>query len=173
MKKVIVLRHAKSSWSDPSLEDHDRPLNARGRQTALIIAEWLAHQKHRPDTILCSSSRRTQETVERMRKIDQKLPDPVVEPGLYHASPGTMLDRMRALPPDCATVMLVGHQPGLGSLIRRLSDGREKRRCRRAYEHFPTAAAAVLEIDIADWSELDAETARFVDFAKPRELMDA
>jgi phosphohistidine phosphatase len=69
--------------------------------------------------------------------------------------------------------MLVGHNPGLASLVRQLSDGREKRRCRRAYEHFPTGAAAVMELDIDDWSGIDFERARFVDFAVPRELMDA
>ena len=173
MKKVILLRHAKSSWADPALEDHDRPLNKRGKSAAPVIAQWLAHRKHLPDTILCSSSRRTRETVEQMRKAVPDLPEAAIEPTLYHAAPGTMLERLKELPASAETAMLVGHQPGLGSLARLMSDGREKRRCRRAYEHFPTAAAAVLELDIDDWSELDVAKARFVDFAKPRELMDA
>ena len=69
--------------------------------------------------------------------------------------------------------MLVGHNPGLGSLVRKMSDGHEKRRCRRAYEHFPTGAAAVLELDLDNWAEIDFAKARFVDFAAPRELMEA
>jgi len=97
----------------------------------------------------------------------------VIECQLYHASPATMRDRLSRLPNECDTVLLIGHQPGLGALTRKMADGREKRRYRRAYEHFPTAAAAVLELDIEGWSGLAYASARFVDFAKPRELMDA
>lgn len=173
MKKVILLRHAKSSWDDPATDDHDRPLNKRGKAAVPLIGGWLAHRQHLPDTVLCSSSTRTRETVSRMRSALPRLPEPVIEHELYHASPCAMRDRLARLPPDCETVMLVGHNPGLGSLVRKMSDGREKRRCRRAFEHFPTAAAAVLELDLDDWSKLDFARARFVDFAMPRELMDA
>ena len=173
MKKVILLRHAKSSWSDPTLDDHDRPLNGRGKAAAPVIGAWLAHRKHIPDTVLCSSSERTKQTVRRMKGALPGLPEPEVDPALYHASPTTMRDRLAQLPEDCDTVMLVGHQPGLGALVRKLANGREQRRCKRAYEHFPTAAAAVLEVDVDAWSDLDFAQARFVDFAKPRELMDA
>lgn len=173
MKKIILLRHAKSSWDDPSLDDHDRPLNNRGRSAAPVIANWLAHRKHGVDLILCSSAVRTRETVARMRNAVPDLPEPLIEHGLYHASPEMLRERLRALPSDCGAVMLVGHQPGLSSLARQLADGTENRRCRRAYEHFPTAAAAVLELDIGAWTDLSYGAARFVDFAKPRELMEA
>jgi phosphohistidine phosphatase len=173
MKKVILLRHAKSSWDDPGVEDHDRPLSKRGRASAPLIARWLSQRRHVPDMVLCSSSARTRETVDRMRKAIPKLPEPVVERELYHASPCTMRDRLARLPRECDTIMLVGHNPGLGSLVRKMSNGRENRRCRRAYEHFPTGAAAVLELDVEDWSKVDFNQARFVDFAVPRELMDA
>jgi phosphohistidine phosphatase len=69
--------------------------------------------------------------------------------------------------------MLVGHNPGLGALVRKISDGREDRRRRRACEHFPTGAAAVLELDLENWSDIDFAKARFIDFATPRELMEA
>jgi phosphohistidine phosphatase len=173
MRKVILLRHAKSSWSDPAIDDHDRPLNRRGKAAAPLIGRWLAERCHVPDTVLCSSSRRTRQTVDRMRCSPLELPEPAIERELYHASPEQMLDRVRELPDDCRTVMLVGHNPGLGSLVRKMSDGRENRRCRRAYEHFPTGAAAVLEFDLDNWSNVDFGKARFVDFASPRELMEA
>ena len=173
MKKVILLRHAKSSWDDPALEDHDRPLNKRGKASVPVIGRWLVEHRHMPDAVLCSSSARTRETVSRMRAALPTLPGPIVERELYHASPGAMRDRLAKLPRDCSTVMLVGHNPGLGSLVRKMSDGRENRRCRRAYEHFPTGAAAVLELDVDDWSKIDFNRARFVDFAAPRELMEA
>lgn len=176
MKKLILLRHAKSSWKDTSLDDHDRPLNARGNAAAPVIGKWLADRGHRPDIVLCSSSVRTRETAEKLATTMPSLPDPVIEEGLYHAAPGTMLTRLRELPATCQTAMIIGHQPGLSTLTRMLADGRESRRCQRAYEHFPTAAAAILEIDClknnSDWQSLDYRTARFADFAKPRELMD-
>lgn len=173
MKKIVILRHAKSSWDNPALDDHDRPLNGRGTSAAPVIGEWLKSRNHLPDAVLCSSSKRTLQTVNGIRSVIPRLPKPEVERALYHASPEELRARLTALPKNVHTVMVVGHQPGLGSLVRKLSNGHEQRRCKRAYEHFPTAAAAVLEIDLEDWSELDFETARFVDFAKPRELMDA
>ncbi len=173
MKKVILLRHAKSSWDEAATEDHDRPLNKRGRASAPLISRWLSQRRHLPDVVLCSSSARTCETVSRMRSATPDLPEPVVERELYHASPSAMRDRLAKLPCDCDTVMLVGHNPGLGSLVRKMADGRENRRCRRAYEHFPTGAAAVLELDLDDWSKIGFSQGRFVDFAVPRELIDA
>ena len=173
MRKVILLRHGKSRWDDPAVDDHDRPLNKRGKVSAPLMGRWLAERRHLPDTVLCSSSERTRETVRRMRRAVPKLPEPVVEPELYHASPEQMRDRLARLPRDCKAVMLVGHNPGLGALVRKMSDGHENRRCRRAYEHFPTCAAAVLELDLESWDEIDYAKARFVDFAAPRELMEA
>lgn len=173
MKKIILLRHAKSSWAEPSLDDHDRPLNRRGRGAAPVIGAWLARSGHLPDTVLCSSSVRTRETLD---LIGQYLPaeaERLFEDDLYHALPPTLLSRLRDLPRTCFTVLVVGHQPGLGSLTRLLSDGTAKRRCRRAFEHFPTAAAAVLEAEIEDWGKLAFGEARFIDFAKPRELAEA
>ncbi|MBY8976995.1 histidine phosphatase family protein [Rhodobacteraceae bacterium NNCM2] len=172
MKKVILLRHAKSSWSDPDLADHDRPLNPRGKASAPVIAQWLAHRKHLPDTILCSSAKRTKQTIKRMRSVLPELPDAKIEEKLYHASPDTMRERLNKLPKSCDTVLLVGHQPGIGALTRKLAEKKVRPRCARAFEHFPTAAAAVLEFDIKDWSELKYHEASFVDFAVPRELSD-
>jgi phosphohistidine phosphatase len=173
MKKVILLRHAKSRWDDPATDDHDRPLNKRGKAAAPLIGRWLGERRHLPDTVLCSSAVRTVETVRRMRRAMPELPEPVIERELYHAAPDAMRDRLARLPQRCGTAMLVGHNPGLGSLLRRMSDGREGRRCRRAFEHFPTGAAAVLELDIGHWAEIGYGEARFVDFAAPRELMEA
>lgn len=171
MKKVILLRHAKSSWDDPELPDHDRPLNERGRKAGKVIGTWLKERKHRPDAVLCSSAERARQTLKRLGKTLGPLPEPSVERGLYHAAPARLRDRLRKLDEACGTVLLIGHQPGLGSLSRKLSNGDVRPRCSRAFEHFPTAAAAVLEFDIDRWDELAYGGGRFVDFAVPRELM--
>lgn len=171
MKKIILLRHAKSSWSNSSLDDHDRPLNKRGKAAAPLIGAWLNRRHHCPDLVLCSSSKRTRDTVEKMREALPTLPEPVVDRTLYHASPEVMWTRLAGLPRNIESVMLVGHQPGLGSLACRLSDGRERHGCRRAFDHFPTGAAAVLEVNISSWDDLADQAARFVDFGIPREIM--
>ena len=172
MKKLILLRHAKSSWDDPEMVDHDRPLNRRGRRSAPVIAAWLAERGDVPDAVLCSSAARARETFELAREALPELPKPTVDRAIYHAVPRALRDRLAALDGACTTAMLIGHEPGIGALARKLSDGRPPARCARAFAHFPTAAAAVLEFDIADWNELDYGSGRFVDFAVPRELME-
>lgn len=171
MKTLILLRHAKSSWDDPDLDDHDRPLNKRGRHTAPVIAAWLAERGHLPDRVVCSSSVRTQETVERMRDALRNLPKAAIEPGLYHADPDRMLEIVRSQPDDAKTVMLVGHQPGLSAFARMLAGGKVRPGCSRAFEHFPTAAAAILASEANRWADIAPRTARFAEFAKPRELI--
>lgn len=172
MRTLILLRHAKSSWDDPELADHDRSLNKRGRRSAPATAAWLAERGHRPDAVLCSSARRAQETAELLRQGFPSLPEPVVERGLYHAAPGTLRARLARLDDDCNSAMVIGHEPGLGALAHALTDGRAEPGCARVFEHFPTAAAAVIALDIEGWATLDRGTGTLVDFAVPRELME-
>ncbi|MGF1501301.1 MAG: histidine phosphatase family protein [Paracoccaceae bacterium] len=171
MKKVILVRHGKSSWAEPALEDHDRPLNPRGKAAAPVIARWLVARDHRADLVLCSSARRTRDTVKMMARAIPELPFPVVERGLYHASPSQLRERLRKLPDSSRSVMVVGHQPGLSALARKLTNGHVRPRCKRAFDHFPTAAAAVLTFDVPNWREIDDHAGEFVDFARPRELL--
>jgi len=170
MKRVILLRHGKSSWRDPELEDHDRPLNKRGRGSSIVIGGWLSCRGYQPDVVLCSSAIRTRETAKRVRRAMPELPEPVIEPRLYLADPDGMVSCLRQLPEDAETVLLVGHQPGLSGFARKLANQDVRPRCAQAFAHFPTAAAAVLELDISKWNELAYGLGRFVDFAKPREL---
>lgn len=170
MKTVILMRHAKSSWRDRALDDLDRPLKKRGREAAPRMARWLDEQGLRPDRVLCSPARRTRETIELMRAADPSVPEPEIVPGLYEAAPAALLGELRRLPEDCDSVLMVGHQPGLGELLRLLTGGVASARLNRAFEKFPTAAVAVLEAEIAAWSGLGPEAARLVAFAAPREL---
>ncbi len=172
MKKLILLRHAKSSWDDPGLDDHDRTLNKRGKAASPVIGEWLTHRNHLPDAILCSTAVRARETLRRLALPESASRAVTFLPALYHASPETMLEVLRAVETDVDTVLLVGHQPGLGAMTRLMSD-HATARCKRAFEHFPTAAAAVLEADVPRWKDIGYGEANFIDFAKPRELMDA
>lgn len=173
MKTVILLRHAKSSWSDPALADHDRPLNDRGRGAAPAMGEWLLRRDLVPDLVVCSSAVRARETVERMAAAVPGLPKPVIEPRLYHAEPGAMLDILREQPDGFGRVMFVGHQPGLSAFARVLAGGRIRPGCSRAFEHFPTAGVAVLTAELDAWGAFAPHCATFREFAKPREVMDS
>lgn len=170
MRRLILLRHAKSSWADPDAPDHDRPLNARGRAAAALMGGWLARRGDIPDHVLLSDSARTIETWALARPALPQAPAGDPTPRLYHADPATMLSVLRTAPAAARTVLLIGHQPGIGAFARKLSDGAAKPSCARAFRRFPTGAAAVLEFDAEDWASADWGGARFTAFGAPREI---
>lgn len=170
MKTLILMRHAKSSWKDRTLDDRDRPLARRGREAAPLMARWLGAQGLLPDTVLCSPSRRTRETLELMRAAVPTIPAPQIRTGLYEAMPAALLGELRRLPKSCARVVVLGHQPGLGELLRLLVHRVRNPQDRRAFEKFPTAAIAVLEAEISRWADLGPAMAELSAFAAPREL---
>ncbi len=172
MKTLIQMRHAKSGWAEPGMDDHDRALNQRGRSAVPVMAHWLAARGLRPAKVLCSPSRRTRETAALMRDAAPRLPEPDLPAALYHAGPGTLLEHLRRLPKGCYSVLVIGHEPGLSTLLRMLGGRAAAPERRRAHGHFPTAAIAVLEADIGDWRDLGADRVEFVAFAVPRELME-
>jgi phosphohistidine phosphatase len=94
-RTLILIRHTKSDWDDPGLDDHDRPLNDRGRLSAPRIGAWLAEQGFEPDAVLCSTARRTRETWEGIATQLPGAPEPVYSAGLYHAAPVDMLNAIR------------------------------------------------------------------------------
>jgi phosphohistidine phosphatase len=171
MRRVILFRHAKSSWSDPDLEDHDRPLNRRGRLAASLMGAWLADSDLRPDHVLVSSSARTQETWARARRAFDAPPEAETDPALYHADPMTMLARLQTMDETVGAAMIVGHQPGIGALCRRLAGETPPAHCQRAFEKFPTAAVAVVDFAVDAWPEIGFHLGRFHIFATPRELV--
>jgi phosphohistidine phosphatase len=172
MKTLILMRHAKSGWAEKGMGDHDRRLNKRGRLAAPVMAHWLDRQGYRPDHVLCSSALRTRETVELMREAVPSMPRPEVLETLYHAGPGSLKQHLARLPGTCGCALLVGHEPGLSTFLRTLGGSNAPPECRRAYDHLPTAAIAVLEADIGDWGELGADGTEFAAFVTPQELME-
>ena len=172
MKTLILMRHAKSSWAEPGVGDHDRPLNARGRLAVPVMAQWMDERGLRPDRILCSSARRTCETAALMRQAVPSLPEPEVSAELYLASPGALRQHLAQLPEGCNSALVIGHEPGLGTFLRMLGGSDAAPDNRRAYTHFPTAAMAVLQADVGGWVDFSTEAAEFVAFAAPRELLE-
>lgn len=167
MGTLLLLRHAKSSWADPSLADVERPLAPRGEKAARAIARYLLEKRVRPELVLCSTSHRTRQTFE---AIEPSLGRDVAveyEQELYGASEDELLARIRRVPPEVDTLLMIGHNPGMQDLALLLAGGGA--RLDRLREKFPTAALATLAT--ADgWAGLKAGGAELVDYVVPREL---
>ena len=167
MKRLYLLRHAKSSWQDPGLPDHDRPLAGRGRRAAAAIGLHLRAQGIEPELVLCSTARRARETLER---IEPALPtaDIRIEPELYGASAGALLERLRRVADDVDSVMVIGHNPGLQRLA--LDVARPAPAVRELDAKYPTAALATLTLADPTWQALERGTAELAAFVRPRDL---
>lgn len=162
MKTLLVLRHAKSSWADESLDDHDRPLNRRGERAAPLMGRWAAAHDAVPDVVLCSTAVRARRTAELFLEaagLDCRV---TLLPALYLADPGTYLAALRELPPAVGRAMVVGHNPGLEDLVAGLT-GR--------HERMPTAALAAVELALDDWAHLpDAARGSLRALWRPKEI---
>jgi phosphohistidine phosphatase len=166
--RLYLLRHAKSSWKEAGLADHDRPLKKRGRRAAELIAGHIREQAIAPDIVLCSSSRRTRETLEH---IEPALPPDTaveIERDLYGASAGGLLERLQKLPDDVESALLIGHNPGLQVLALDLAATGDELEPLR--EKFPTAALATVDVGGRSWSGLRPDAAELVAYVRPRDL---
>ena len=167
MHTVYLLRHAKSSWSDPTLPDQDRPLARRGRRDAKRVAEHVVRLGIKPELVLCSASERTRETLELVRPAFGATSQVRLEAGLYAASADTLLERLRAVPEQVASVMLIGHNPGLHELAVALaSTGTELERLKAK---FPTGALATLTLPKAPWGRLSPADAVLAAYVVPKQ----
>jgi phosphohistidine phosphatase len=162
MKLLLILRHAKSSWKNPGLDDHDRPLNKRGRRDAPRMGRLLQHEDLLPDLILSSTAVRARTTAEMVADTSCYEGTLELTPELYGAEPEVYIDLLGRLDDDYNNVMVVGHNPSLEQLLQTLT-GTE--------ETLPTAALAKVELEIDAWSELDgSRRGSLVQLWRPREL---
>lgn len=162
--RLILMRHAKSSWKDTTMDDHDRPLNGRGRRSAAALGDWLRQNGFVPDRILCSSATRCQETC---AGLALGIPPQVIG-ALYHASPREMFGQLQRATGTC--VLMIGHNEGIGVLAQRLPAEPVPHPKFGAY---PTGATLVTEFDAACWRDIRPGTARAIGFVVPRELPGA
>ncbi|MBI2739955.1 MAG: histidine phosphatase family protein [Rhodospirillales bacterium] len=171
MKTLLLLRHAKSAWSDPRLDDHDRPLNGRGERAAKAMADRIARQGPRPDLILCSTAMRTRQTLAPLlKRLDGPAPPISLENGLYLASEDALLVRLRAVADDVPTVLLIGHNDGIGQLAADLASDGPADALAALRAKYPTGALAVLRTPDGPWSELKPGSAKLLEFVRPRDL---
>jgi phosphohistidine phosphatase len=168
MKRVYLLRHAKSSWKDRSIPDRDRPLAGRGRRAAKAMARHLEAEGVRPDLVLCSPARRTRETLERVESALGGDVEAKVDDALYGASESELLAHLKELPEGVGSVMLIGHNPGLEELALALaSDGAGLARMR---EKYPTAALATIDLPARRWSTVRRRSGELVGFVRPKDV---
>ncbi len=166
MRRLILMRHAKSDWDNPALPDHDRPLNSRGRKAARLMGGWLLAKGLIPDVALVSSAQRTRETWEGLTA-DWPRPLPEVRflQELYNASPDVMMHLVAR--ETASTMMVLGHNPGLAEAAQRVvAEPPEHPK----FDRFPTCAMLVAEFDIADWADAAPGSGRAVAFVVPRDL---
>jgi phosphohistidine phosphatase len=168
MHTLYLLRHAKSSWADPTLPDRERPLAPRGRRDGQRIAKHLARLRIQPELVLCSTAERTRETLELVRPSLGTTGTMRLEAELYGASSDELLERIRIVPEEVASVMLIGHNPGLQDLALVLaSAGADLERLKAK---FPTAALATLTFANTPWSTLSVADALLAAYVVPKQL---
>lgn len=161
MRELLILRHAKSSWKDTGLSDHDRPLNGRGRRAAPRMGELLLAEQILPEHVLCSTAKRARATAKRAMRAAGYEGEIEHLPELYLASPAEILDVLATIPDRYARILVVGHNPGMESLVARLTG---------QHHAFPTAALAHVSLDVDHWREAPEAHGGLLGFWVPREL---
>lgn len=149
MKTLLLMRHAKSSWKDPGLTDHERPLKKRGRKDTKHIARVIEKNDLFPDLILSSSARRAVETVEVLVDVLGYENEIIYSDALYMGEPGDFIEALKTLDNDYEKVMIVAHNPGLEAYVQ-IIDGE--------IEALPTAALGQMVLSLEDWQEISFET---------------
>jgi len=170
MAVIHLLRHAKSAWDDPELDDHDRPLAPRGQRAAAAVGVYLQQQAVAPDLVICSTSLRTRETY---AIIEEHLPEGTevrFEAGVYHASVMRLFELCATAGDGIDDVMVIGHNPGMHSLAFNLAAGGDGDALGRLRLKFPTAALASIEVD-GPLSSLKAGRGSLLRFVVPKDLV--
>jgi phosphohistidine phosphatase len=163
MKNLLLLRHAKSDWDDPSLRDFDRPLAARGERDAPKIGKALRKRGPAPDSIISSPAVRAKQTIEAVAKAARFEHKIQFNEAIYDASSPELLQLIRSLPDDSSCVLLVGHNPGFEDLVGRLSG---------SHERMPTAALACIQFQIDKWEDVDDGKGKLAWLLTPKHLGD-
>lgn len=168
LKTLTLLRHAKSSWDDDALPDHDRPLAARGLDDAPRMGLRLAARGLEPDLILSSTAARARQTAELVLAGLGGTAELRSDPRIYLASPGELLAVIAGVGDDIRELMLVGHNPGMTELVRMIVPG-------LGLANLPTAGAVAVDCETSRWSSVDAAAfaLRFYDFPKNPEPITA
>lgn len=163
-KRLILIRHAKSSWDAP-FDDHARTLNERGRESATMLGNWLRDKSYMPDTIYCSDAARTRETTDRIVAALGEAPQIVLKDKMYNGAAMTLMRVLKAAQGD--TVALVAHNPGISFFAEDIVAGPPDH---NRFLDYPTGATLVCDFDINDWAEVVSRSGQVIDFVVPKDL---
>ncbi len=162
MKTLYIMRHAKSSWDHPSLSDFERPLNGRGKNAAPFMGGLIRRRDLLPEVILCSPARRALSTAKLVKQGGALNADILFDERIYEASPNNLRQVVAELDDTFSSAMLIGHNPGIEGFIRYLTN---------ELEPMPTAAVAVIELDVEKWSEVNDGCGELKTVIRPRDEM--
>jgi phosphohistidine phosphatase len=168
MKTLHLLRHAKSSWKDPALDDHERPLSKRGRETAKMIGAYLRREKIRPDIVVCSTAVRARQTLAPISK-EIKPSKVVLKKGIYAVPQQKLWKHISTLPENADCVLLIGHNPALHDLALALATPKSRARLPSIEAKFPTGAMATFRFD-GTWKGLRPNGAALSAFTCPKDI---
>jgi len=165
MKRVILMRHAKSSWANLGQADHDRPLNDRGQKSATKLGHWLNDNRYIPGQVISSTAMRCVETWAGLEQVLGLGITPEFDRRLYHANVGYMLEKLKTA--KAGVVLMLGHNPVIAAFAEELLESVPKS---DNFFRYPTAATTLIDFDIDDWSELQLRSGQLHSFVIPREL---
>jgi phosphohistidine phosphatase len=173
MRRLMLLRHAKSDWTKPGARDHERVLAPRGREAAPRIGAYMARHGLVPDLALCSTATRARATWDLAAAAFVDPPSTVYEDRLYEVGAAALLDVVRETKPAVHLLLLVGHNPGLHDFAQRLIASGDVDMRQRLTEKFPTGALAVIDFPVDNWRKLHPRSGRLDRFVVPRMLETA
>jgi phosphohistidine phosphatase len=168
--QLLLLRHAKSSWSDPGLPDEDRPLAPRGERAADRMRDHIAAEGLEPQLVLCSSALRARQTLARVLPALGKELQVRIEPVLYTFEADVLLDRLGRVSSDVTSVLLVGHNPAMQDLVARVVDRGDA--LPDALRKYPTGGLAEITFGDGTWDSLAERPGELVRFIAPRDLTE-
>jgi phosphohistidine phosphatase len=162
VKRLFLLRHAKSSWKDTALADHDRPLAKRGKRAAKAMGAYMREQGVDPDLVLCSTAVRARETLELIAPGGRVK----VEKALFGAAAEDLLERLRRAPDTAHSILLIGHNPGMHDLAVALTSDPSP----QLVDKLPTGALVSLELSDDRWKALKLGDGKLASYVRPRDL---
>lgn len=170
--KLMLLRHAKSSWGDPGLEDRDRPLNTRGKSAAQAMGRVMRHRGLLPDLVLCSPARRAKDTWSIAAGELKTAPKVAFEEDVYDfGNGGKLVELIRTKGGKARSLLLVGHNPSMERLAQRLAGQGDKKLRERLEKKYPTGALAVFEAEVGTWADFAEAAFSMTHFIRPRDVM--
>ena len=163
MKKLLVVRHAKSSWDYPDLDDIDRPLNKRGKRNAPEMGKRLARKGIHPDLLITSPANRAKTTAKKIAKaLSFPKDEIVIDQTLYHGTNRDIINVIQNVKDEISILMIFGHNPGFTDLVNQLSNSN--------IYNIPTCGIAEIDFNVQSWGEIDIKMGKLIDFDYPKKL---